>query len=95
MESQCFLMRTLWATLVLTDGEILKIMNMRVSRKAQEQLKPRLEQIALEYEDQARADAHMSLALRGSGSLYKNTNNSWARFCWPRCLCRSSRSSPL
>jgi DNA-binding Xre family transcriptional regulator len=43
------------------DGEILKIMNMRVSRKAQEQLKARLEQIAVEYEDQARADAHLPL----------------------------------
>ena len=43
------------------EGEILRIMNMRVSRKAQEQLKSRLEQIALEYEDQARADAHLPL----------------------------------
>jgi DNA-binding Xre family transcriptional regulator len=43
------------------NGEILKIMNIRVSRKAQEQLKARLEQIALEYEDQARADAHLPL----------------------------------
>jgi DNA-binding Xre family transcriptional regulator/DNA-binding Lrp family transcriptional regulator len=43
------------------DGEILRIMNMRVSRKAQEQLKARLEQVALEYEDQARADAHLPL----------------------------------
>ncbi len=43
------------------DGEILRIMNMRVSRKAQEQLKARLEQIALEYEDQARADSHLPL----------------------------------
>jgi DNA-binding Xre family transcriptional regulator len=43
------------------NGEILRIMNMRVSRKAQEQLKARLEQIALEYEDQARADAHLPL----------------------------------
>lgn len=43
------------------NGEILKIMNMRVSRSAQEQLKARLEQIALEYEDQARADAHLPL----------------------------------
>ncbi len=46
------------------NGEILKIMNMRVSRKAQEQLKARLEQIALEYEDQARADAHLPLEER-------------------------------
>ena len=46
------------------SGEILKIMNMRVSRKAQEQLKARLEQIALEYEDQARADAHLPLEER-------------------------------
>jgi hypothetical protein len=43
------------------NGEILRIMNMRVSRQAQEQLKARLEQIALEYEDQARADAHLPL----------------------------------
>lgn len=43
------------------EGEILRIMNMRVSRKAQEQLKARLEQIALEYEDQARADSHLPL----------------------------------
>ena len=43
------------------DGEILRIMNMRVSRPAQAQLKARLEQIALEYEDQARADAHLPL----------------------------------
>ncbi len=43
------------------EGEILRIMNMRVSRKAQEQLKARLEQIALEYEDQATADAHLPL----------------------------------
>lgn len=43
------------------NGEILRIMNMRVSRKAQEQLKARLEQIAVEYEDQARADAHLPL----------------------------------
>jgi hypothetical protein len=64
MESQCFLMRTLWATLMLTYGEILKIINTRVSRKAQEQLKARQEQIALEYEDQARADAHLSLEER-------------------------------
>lgn len=42
-------------------GEILRIMNVRVSHKAQEQLKARLEQIALEYEDQARADAHLPL----------------------------------
>ena len=46
------------------NGEILRIMNMRVSRKAQEQLKARLEQIALEYEDQARADAHLPLQER-------------------------------
>ena len=46
------------------NGEILRIMNMRVSRKAQEQLKARLEQIALEYEDQARADAHLPLEER-------------------------------
>jgi DNA-binding Xre family transcriptional regulator len=43
------------------EGEILRIMNMRVSRQAQAQLKARLEQIALEYEDQARADAHLPL----------------------------------
>ena len=43
------------------NGEILRIMNMRVSRKAQEKLKARLEHIALEYEDQARADAHLPL----------------------------------
>lgn len=43
------------------DDEIVKIMNMRVSRKAQEQLKARLEQIALEYEDQARADSYLPL----------------------------------
>ncbi len=46
------------------NGEILRIMNMRVSRKAQEQFKERLEQIALEYEDQARADAHLPLEER-------------------------------
>ena len=46
------------------NGEILRIMNMRVSRKAQKQLKVRLEQIALEYEDQARADAHLPLEER-------------------------------
>ena len=46
------------------NGELLRIMNMRVSRKAQEQLKARLEQIALEYEDQARADAHLPLEER-------------------------------
>jgi DNA-binding Xre family transcriptional regulator len=46
------------------EGEILRIMNMRVSRKAQEQLKARLEQVALEYEDQARADAHLPLEER-------------------------------
>jgi len=45
-------------------GEILRIMNMRVSRQAQEQLKARLEQIALEYEDQARADSHLPLEER-------------------------------
>ena len=43
------------------NGEILRIMNMRVSRKTQEQFKVRLEQIAVEYEDQARADAHLPL----------------------------------
>ena len=43
------------------DGEILKIMNVRLSRHAHKQLKTRLEQIALEYEDQARADAHLPL----------------------------------
>ncbi len=43
------------------DGEILRIMNMRVSRKAQEKLKARLEQIALEYEYQAKADSHLPL----------------------------------
>lgn len=43
------------------DGEILKIMNVRVSCKTQAQLKARLEQIALEYEDQARADACLPL----------------------------------
>lgn len=43
------------------EGETLRIMNVRVSRKAQQELKARLEQIALEYEDQARADAHLPL----------------------------------
>jgi DNA-binding Xre family transcriptional regulator/Mn-dependent DtxR family transcriptional regulator len=43
------------------DGEILKIMNVRISHQAQEQLKARLEQIAVEYEDQARADSHLPL----------------------------------
>ena len=46
------------------NGELLRIMNIRVSRKVQEQLKARLEQIALEYEDQARADAHLPLEQR-------------------------------
>ncbi len=43
------------------DGEILRIMNVRVSPKAQQQLTARLEQIALEYEDQARADSYLPL----------------------------------
>ena len=46
------------------DGEILKIMNVRISYQAQEQLKARLEKIALEYEDQARADSHLPLQER-------------------------------
>jgi DNA-binding Xre family transcriptional regulator len=46
------------------EGEILRIMNMRVSRNAQRKLKARLEQIAQEYEDQARADSHLPLEER-------------------------------
>jgi DNA-binding Xre family transcriptional regulator len=42
-------------------GEILKIINVRVSPQAQERLKIRLEQIAQEYADQVVVDSHLPL----------------------------------
>lgn len=47
-----------------SEGELIKIMNVRVSHGARIKLKARLEQIALEYEDQARADSHLPLKSR-------------------------------
>lgn len=41
------------------DGEILRIINVRVSKAAQVRLRNRLEKIAQEYVDQARADSHL------------------------------------
>lgn len=43
------------------DGEILRIINVRVSKAAQVRLRNRLEKIAQEYVDQARADSHLPL----------------------------------
>lgn len=46
------------------DGEILRIINIRVSKAAQLRLRNRLEKIAQEYVDQARADSHLPLEER-------------------------------
>ena len=46
------------------DGEILRIINIRVSKEAQVRLRNRLEKIAQEYVDQARADSHLPLSER-------------------------------
>jgi DNA-binding Xre family transcriptional regulator len=43
------------------DGEILKVINVRVSRPAASRLRARLEQIAQEYADQVNIDAHLPL----------------------------------
>lgn len=43
------------------DGEVLRILNVRLSQAALTQLRVRLEQIAQEYEDQSRADSHLPL----------------------------------
>lgn len=42
-------------------GEVLKIINVRVSSQVRESLKARLEQIAQEYADQVVADSHLPL----------------------------------
>jgi hypothetical protein len=42
-------------------GEILKIINVRVSPAMRETLKTKLEQVALQYADQVVADSHLSL----------------------------------
>jgi DNA-binding Xre family transcriptional regulator len=42
-------------------GEVLKIINVRVSPEVRESLKARLEQIAQEYADQVVADSHLAL----------------------------------
>jgi DNA-binding Xre family transcriptional regulator len=46
------------------SGEILKIINVRVSPQARESLKVRLERIAQEYADQVVADSHLPLSER-------------------------------
>jgi DNA-binding Xre family transcriptional regulator len=46
------------------DGEVLRILNVRLSQAALTQLRTRLEQIAQEYEDQSRADSHLPLTER-------------------------------
>lgn len=51
------------------EGEVLRIVNLRLSREAQVRLKKRLEQIAQEYVDQARADSHLPLPERPPISL--------------------------
>lgn len=43
------------------DAQVLRILNVRVSKTAQVQLRNRLEQIAQEYVDQSRADSHLPL----------------------------------
>lgn len=43
------------------EGEVLRILNVRLSQMALTQLRTRLEQIAQEYEDQSRADSHLPL----------------------------------
>lgn len=43
------------------DTQVLRILNVRVSKAAQVQLRNRLEQIAQEYVDQSRADSHLPL----------------------------------
>jgi hypothetical protein len=45
-------------------GEVLKIINVRVSPQGQERLKLRLEQIAQEYADQVAVDSHLPLHAR-------------------------------
>jgi DNA-binding Xre family transcriptional regulator/DNA-binding Lrp family transcriptional regulator len=50
-------------------GEVLKIINVRVSPRARESLKARLEQIAQEYADQVVADSHLPLNERSPLSI--------------------------
>ena len=51
------------------EGEILRIINIRISKEAQVQLRNRLEKIAQEYVDQSRADSHLPLSERPPVSL--------------------------
>ena len=51
------------------DGEVLRILNVRLSQSALIQLRARLEQIAQEYEDQSRADSHLPLQERSPVSV--------------------------
>lgn len=50
-------------------GEVLKIINVRVSPRARESLKARLELIAQEYADQVVADSHLPLSERAPLSI--------------------------
>lgn len=51
------------------DGELIKIINVRISNHSSEVLKRRLEQIAQEYADQVSMDAHLSLEERSPMSV--------------------------
>lgn len=51
------------------DGEILRIINVRLSKESQERLRFRLEMIAQEYVDQSRADSHLPLLERSPVSV--------------------------
>lgn len=51
------------------EGEVLRILNVRLSQTALTQLRTRLEQIAQEYEDQSRADSHLPLQDRAPISV--------------------------
>lgn len=51
------------------DGEILRIINVRLSKESQERLRFRLEMIAQEFVDQSRADSHLPLLERSPVSV--------------------------
>ncbi|WP_396435585.1 helix-turn-helix domain-containing protein [Limnohabitans sp.] len=51
------------------DGEILRIINVRLSKESQERLRFRLEMIAQEYVDQSRADSHLPILERSPVSV--------------------------
>jgi hypothetical protein len=46
------------------EGEVLKIINVRVSPEVRETLKAKLEQIAQQYADQVAVDSHLPLGDR-------------------------------